>query len=155
MAQANDGSKPLIDVRMHDVEYGGHTVREHVGRKDEELLEALQRDRLDTFSFTIARPRLGSFDSEESANDLVNRTLKNSATEIEAFVQGDDKRAVVMKRFGSITGKEAFRPDAFTDPYIRPTYSVKVVMEKDKRSPTGYRVLTAFPFNPLPGELDR
>jgi hypothetical protein len=89
------------------------------------------------------------------ANDLVNRTLDNSPGEIEAFFQGVEPRVAVMKRFGSVTGKEAFRPDAFADPYIRPTYSVKVVIEKDERSPTSYRVLTAFPFNPLPGELDR
>lgn len=155
LAQAETNAKKPVSVREHDEKYGGHTIRYHVGRKDGELLETLRRDRLDTFTFTIARPRLGSFDSEESANDLVNRTLADFEDEIESVASGRVPKATLKKRFGSITGKEAFRPDAFADPYMRPTYSVKVVIETDKRSPTGYRVLTAFPFNPIPGELDK
>jgi HK97 family phage portal protein len=153
VAQAGERRQP-ISVREHDEKYGGHTIRHHVGKKDAELLEALKRDRLDTFSVTIARPRLGSFASEEMANDLVNRTLDDLSSEVETFLHGVRPRVALMKRFGSVTGKEAFRPDAFADPYIRPTYSVKVVIERDDRSPTGYRLLTAFPFNSLPGELD-
>jgi hypothetical protein len=55
------------------------------------------------------------------------------------------------RRIGSVTGKEAFRPNGDSDPYIRDTYGVRAVIIPDSRSPRGYTVRTAFPVNERPG----
>jgi hypothetical protein len=54
----------------------GHTQRDHVGKSDDELLEALQRRRFDTPGVSFVGKRQGSFASPEAANDFVNRTLE-------------------------------------------------------------------------------
>ena len=54
---------------------------------------------------------------------------------------------MMEKRFGYVTGKEAFRSNADADPYIRNTYGVRVVIRHDLRSERGYRVYTSFPVN--------
>jgi hypothetical protein len=54
---------------------------------------------------------------------------------------------MIEKRFGYVTGKEAFRANSDDDPYIRDTYGVRVVLRHDLRSDRGYRVYTAFPIN--------
>jgi hypothetical protein len=50
-----------------------------------------------------------------------------------------------------VTGKEAFRPNGDSDPYIRDSYGVRAVIVNDSRSPRGYTVRTAFPVNERPG----
>ena len=60
---------------------------------------------------------------------------------------GEVLQGTLEHRFGYRTGKEAFRPDVDTDPYIRSTYGVRVVIRHDPQRKTGYRLLTAYPIN--------
>jgi hypothetical protein len=75
----------------------------------------------------VVGKRMGSFTDYEAADKIPEATLQH--------------------RFGSVTGKEAFRPNGDSDPYIRDTYGVRVVIRPDTRSWRGYRVHTAFPVN--------
>jgi len=129
----------------------GHTMRQHVGKSDGQLIEKLNEDwrRFETARFEITeyRPAQGSFLSRESANDFVNRTLEDNKETVDRVASGQEERRMMEKRFGYVTGKEAFRPSADEDPYIRDTYGVRVVILHDLRSERGYRVYTAFPIN--------
>jgi hypothetical protein len=89
----------------------------------------------------------GTFRSREEANDLVNQVLKRNTDTVDQVAAGKLKDATLQERFGFVTGREAFRPNGDSDPYIRDTYSVRVVIKHDKRSWRGYRVRTAFPVN--------
>ncbi|MBS0233749.1 MAG: phage portal protein [Proteobacteria bacterium] len=150
VAQVASDNRYSVDLASQDKALGGHTVRDHVNKADEELLDVVRRDRFDGWTITIARQAEGTFVSEESANDLVNRTLESYPDRVDAVASGSEDEAVLNKRFGYVTGKEAYRPDADAEPYIRPTYAVRVVIQTDKRSEKGYRVFTAFPINEKP-----
>lgn len=125
----------------------GHTIGEHVGKSDADLLEALERESYYGPLFDFIRLRDGSFDSVENANDLVNQTLRTNSDQVELVASRQLDSASITYRFGFITGYEAYRPDPYTDPVIRRTYAVRVVIWYDANSPRGFRVRTAFPVN--------
>ena len=153
VAQASsEQDKYRVDLRIHDEELGGHTLRDHVNKSDEDLLEIVRRDRYDGFTFSIARIQQGSFLSEGDANYFVNETLSANRHLVDEVASGARQYASLNRRFGSVTGKEAFRVDVKSDPVMRPTYAVRVIIEHDIKSPAKFRVKTAFPRNQLPGE---
>ncbi|KAB2910829.1 MAG: hypothetical protein F9K29_24055 [Hyphomicrobiaceae bacterium] len=111
------------------------------------MLEFARRDRHRSLFVTIARIRRGTFLSLESANDFVNRTLEENQAIVDRVASGRQDEAVINRRFGYVTGREAFRPDADSEPYMRNTYEVRVLIRHDPRLQRGYRVHTAFPMN--------
>jgi Escherichia/Staphylococcus phage prohead protease len=129
----------------------GHTIREHVGKSDAELMAIARADwsrrMIGRFEITDFRLAHGSFASREAANDFVNRTLENDRTAVDRVADGLDKRATLNRRFGFSTGREVFRPTGDAEPYIRNTYGVRVIIRHEPRSERGYGVLTAFPIN--------
>jgi hypothetical protein len=96
--------------------------------------------------------RKGSFTDLEAANRLVNATLLRNRVKVDRVVEGKASRAALDALFGWETGREAFAIDGRTDPQIRETYGVRVVIVTDQRTPKGFHVHTAFPrsFYPLP-----
>src|SRR5947209_4914998 len=94
--------------------------------------------------------RMGSFTDLEAANRLVNATLLRNRVKVDRVAEGKASRAALDALFGWETGKEAFAPDGHTDPEIRRTYGVRVVIVTDDRSRRGFRVHTAFPRNFYP-----
>jgi hypothetical protein len=143
----SDQENPRYTVILEEEEArGGHTIRRHVGKKDEELLERVQRDRGWLPGLTYSRYRDGSFDTTRDANDFVNRTLENNSSMVDSVVTGKQEDAFMTSRFGYRTGREAYRPED-SEPYIRDTYSVGVYILKDPRSSRGYRVQSAYPRN--------
>ncbi|TMI99440.1 MAG: hypothetical protein E6G97_22725 [Alphaproteobacteria bacterium] len=97
-----------------------------------------------------ARKREGSFESRESANDFVNRTLERNSVTVDQVADGKSDRTFLNTRFGYRTGREAFRPSIDSEPYLRDTYDVGVEIRHDPRSARGYRVHTAYPMNEAP-----
>lgn len=93
--------------------------------------------------------RKGSFTDLEAANRLVNATLLRNRVKVERVVEGKASRAALDALFGWETGKEAFATDGLTDPQIRETYGVRVVIITDHRTPNGFHVHTAFPRNSI------
>ncbi len=151
IAQA-EGSGRYTVVLPEEEARGGHAIRTHVGKNDAELLATLRAMRIDTPFVTIAKDAHGSFASLEAANDFVNRVLESHAPTVDLVASGAMKEAWLPHRFGHQTGREAFRPDAFAEPYMRSTYSVGVFIEHDARSPRGYTVITAYPRNERSGK---
>ena len=140
--------KRPVDLREEEAR-GGHALREHVGKTDEELLASTTVDRGDSGIYSYARKANGSFDSRESANDFVNRTLEQNRDQVEAVATGRLAEKFITYRFGYKTGREAFREDVDAVPYLRDTYGVGVLIRRDPRAARGYSVVTAFPKNEL------
>ena len=140
--------------------HGGHTLRDHVGKSDEELRKELDKRYPQVLQTSRARRRLpnvfggsakvvpaGSFPSASSANDLVNRTLELHPEDVQAVADGRRPLGRIEHRFGFPTGKEAFRAHPNAKTAVRNTYSVRVFLKHDSRSENGFRVFTAFPMN--------
>lgn len=72
--------------------------------------------------------------------------VRPSPSLVDAVASGELESKGLERIFG--TGKEAFRPSGNAEPYIRPTYGVRVVIHHDPNSDRGYLLRTAFPFNP-------
>ncbi|GAB1716639.1 MAG: hypothetical protein NTAFB05_16810 [Nitrobacter sp.] len=138
--------KRPVDLREEEAR-GGHALRKHVGKTDEELLASTTIDRGDSGIYRYARKADGSFDSVESANDFVNRTLEQNRDQVEAVASGQSADSFVTYRFGYKTGREAFRGDIDEVPYRRDTYGVGVSIVHDPRAARGFSVITAYPRN--------
>lgn len=149
LAQA-EGSERYSVILAEEEARGGHAIRSHVGKSDAELLATLRAMRIDTPFVTIAKDAHGSFPTLESANDFVNRVLDTNSTTVDLVASGALNSAWLEQRFGYPTGREAFRPDAFAEPYMRNTYSVGLYIRHDARSQRGYTVITAYPLNERP-----
>ena len=148
---AADDPRFYSPVLAEEEALGGHTLRRHTERTDSSLIDWLnakwtrvQTGNLEITEYPIAE---GTFRSREEANDLVNQVLKRNTDTVDQVAAGKLERAKLEERFGFVTGKEAYRPNGDSDPYIRPTYSVRAVIRHDTRSWRGYRVQTAFPVN--------
>jgi hypothetical protein len=148
---ASDDPRFYTPVLEEEDDNGGHTLRRHNERSDSSLIDWLnakwqriQTGNLEITEYPIAE---GTFRSREEANDLVNQVLKRNTDAVDQVAAGKLKDAKLEERFGFVTGREAYRPNGDSDPYIRPTYSVRVFIRHDTRSWRGYRVRTAFPVN--------
>jgi len=130
---------------------GGHTIRRHVLGlgQDDELIQRVIDGSWRTAAGVFGPYSEGAFYSVESANDFINRALEANTATVDAVASSGLPEATINLRFGYVTGREA-HTNSEEDPYIRPTYSVRVVIRHDTRSPRGYRVFTAFPINLKP-----
>ena len=148
---AADDPRFYTPVLAEEDAYGGHTLRRHTDRTESSLIDYLnsnyQRVQTGNLEITTYPVAEGTFRSREDANDLVNQVLKRNTDTVDEVAAGKIPKATLQERFGFVTGKEAFRPNGDSDPYIRDTYSVRVVIKHDTRSWRGYRVQTAFPVN--------
>jgi hypothetical protein len=149
-----------INLLDHERYYGGHAIREHVGKTDAELL-----GRADTTEevrgwgwlgpeteFRIGG-QAGSFSSLVEANDLVTDTLNSPENLwlVQKLERGELDELGVLHRFGFKTGKEAFRPYETSRACMRSTYAVYVYMRPDPEKRGKFTIVTAFPTNEIPG----
>jgi hypothetical protein len=146
-------------VRLQDEEggmHGGHTINRHVGRTDDSLisdyLSRRSERQVGSRTIRIQEVPVGTFDSHENANDLVNRTIRERRADIEAALTRGNERLVLIHRFGFRTGREAWSDTVSSEPFIRPTYGILLVLQKDPVTRRDYRIVTAFPHNPFPHE---
>jgi hypothetical protein len=133
-------------VLEEEEKLGGHTIESHVGKTDEEMMERVRKSQWGNLLAHGGLQRDGSFDSRESANDLVNRTLEINAQRVDEVASGEKDRAYFTTRFGYRTGREAYiTKDGVM--YMRNTYGVAIYIVRDRRSSRGYHVQSAFPYN--------
>jgi HK97 family phage portal protein len=138
-------------VSLQDEEArGGHTISRHVAKTNEELLETLRAARIRGLFVTISMKAHSTFESLEAANDFTNQLLKENKATVDLVATGKIADAWLERRVGSPTGREAFRPEALAEPYIRPTYKIGTYIQHDPSAPRGYRVRTAYPLNDYP-----
>jgi hypothetical protein len=139
-------------VRLdEEEERGGHAIRTHVEKSNDELLDVLREDwrrwSSGEYEFTLYKPAQGSFFDLSTANDFVNQVLRDNKELVDKVAEGELDEATLNKRFGYVTGKEAYRPTGDSKPYIRNTYGVLVVIRHDDRAERGFTVRTAYPVN--------
>jgi hypothetical protein len=146
LAQAESREKYQVIIEEEDAR-GGHTIRDHVGKSDAQLLSALEQEVIHTPGYSFYKEAQGSFLSRESANDFVNRILEGNQPKVDAVASGIVEEAWIEERFGYPTGKQAFRPGPEEPLYVRPTFKVGVLIRPDRRSTRGYSVHTAYPLN--------
>lgn len=100
---------------------------------------------------SVGRKRAGSFSSVEAANKLVNSTLSQNQARVDAFVQGRFPMSLSFMYahadFDSPTGYEAYAPNDRSQPTMRTTYGVTVLIRRTDRNERGYYVHSAWPTN--------
>ena len=141
----------LVDLEEEELR-GGHTNRDHVAKSDEYLLQEVTKVRARFLIYVVGYKQEGSFHTREDANNFVNRVLEEERAMVDRVSSGELREAALNKRFGFETGKEGYKPSGSEAANIRPTYSVRVIIKHDRRSPRGYTVRSAFPRNQIAGE---
>lgn len=89
----------------------------------------------------------------EAANRHVNATLLRNRIGVDRVMEGKSSKAALDALFGWETGREAFVTGRQTEPRIRETYGVRVVIVSYCQIARGYRVHTAFPRNFYPAPV--
>ncbi|WP_158169435.1 RNase A-like domain-containing protein [Methylobacterium mesophilicum] len=123
---------------------GGHTLGKHVGKSDDELFERVRKSQWRSWIAHGGMRRNGSFDSIESANDLVNQTLASNQEAVDRVASGLDDRKFITRSFDHKTGREAYSTDEGVV-YMRNTRNAGVELRHDPTSPRGFRIRTAYP----------
>jgi hypothetical protein len=144
----NDAKKTAPAELTEEEAKGGHAIAEHVGKSYDYLLARVRREASEAQQrgFTDGL-RVGSFTSLEAANKLVNSTIAANSAKIDLVVSGVSPAEILRKDFSSPTGYEAYARTERSQPYIRMTTGVAVVIVRDSLSAKGYRVQSAFPTN--------
>lgn len=119
---------------------------------DEQSAAAADEPAIDDAGDFVVGKRIGSFTDLATANRLVNATLLRNRDRVDRVAEGKSSLEELDAIFEELTGKEAFAPDERTDPRIRLTWGVRVVIVHDLRTWRQYHVITAFPrnFDPYP-----
>jgi len=154
LAQADRSVSYRIDLHEHEGRNGAHSISEHVGRSDAYLLARVRGER----GLTLVRKRAGSFPSVEAANKLVSATLSSDRIQpgevlsnrelVGRVSRGDVNGAFLTLEFDTKTGREAFASSQYSEPYLRDTYGVAVLIVRDQDDPNGLSVVSAYPRNP-------
>src|SRR4029077_17002051 len=144
-AQTEPRGRP-IDL-LEEQRLGGHAIEGHVGKSHEFLLAAARRRALvaEEKGDFFTGLRVGSFSSLEAANRLVNGTIAQNPDKVERVASGQSPKEELTGRFDSITGYEAYARNERSQPCIRETDGVMVVIVRDRQAAKGYRVDSAFP----------
>ena len=136
-----------VDVLDEDA-LGGHTYERHVGKSEDYLKARVVGSRTNVAGiFTFGERRAGSFTSLEAANKLINATLAQNGSRVDAFAAEQFPRSLpfmfVFADFDSPTGYEAFAPNDRAQPRMRATYGVTVFIRRTTASEKGYYVHSA------------
>ncbi len=139
-----DGTGYPINLMDEKVK-GGHTIEDHVGKSDEQLVTGILQEKREGLFFIHFQQFDGSFTNLESATKLVNTTISRNSGDVINFMGSKEDRIALTSMFGSVTGREVYMKTPRSEPHVRETYNVKVILKKDKNN--GFFVLTAFPTN--------
>ncbi len=137
-----------INLLEHEGINGSHTIREHVGKSDEFLLNRMEGKGWGMF--TRYKRGHSSFPSLEAANKLVSATLAANFAEIQAFLASNTQGLLIHKDFGAPTGRVAFRigSSGFSRPapvQLFTGYGVTALILRNAQMPHGFVVHTSYP----------
>jgi Bacterial CdiA-CT RNAse A domain len=148
--QVADRSGYPVDILEEEAK-GGHTFERHINKPDEYLKARVTGSRTNIAGIvTVGEKRAGSFTSVEAANKLVNSTISQNQTSVDAFVKGSFPNNLPYKfvhaEFSSPTGYEAYARDHRSSPVMRDAYGVTVLLRRATGG-RGYYVHSAWPRN--------
>lgn len=130
-ASGSHTARPPGWLKEH--EGSGHTLREHVGRTDDEMLERLRSQ--------THLSRTSTFDDYDDAERLVDSVLARHDNEIREWIlsrRGGHLRLRVD--FDEVTGRSVLKDGTI----VHPT-SVRVILASNRTDPDSWSVLTSFP----------
>lgn len=116
-----------------DEERGGHTLKKHVGRSDEELRERLNRERNISAAST--------WTNREAAEETVGAALQQERHKIEQWESRGERRPNLALHFDA--GREIGRSMRHGESASSPCTQAVVVLKAD--GPNGFYVLTTYP----------
>ena len=151
--EGNDRLEPARNYSVNLAEEdarGGHAVRDHVGKKDSELVEIVRNNVYRGPVADLYGASFSSYESLDAANDFTNQILREYEAVVDQVALGTVDDAWLPRRFGYPTGREAFRAGANREIVVRLTYNAGVYVVHDARTRRGYRVHTSYPFNEFP-----
>jgi filamentous hemagglutinin len=113
---------------------GGHLLRRHVGKSEEDLVERLE-----------SQPGIrsaSSFPDRRVAETVVGLVIASRQKEIARWLRGDDERLTLdftaNRPVGIMVSRRSMRAE--------PVHSVRLVLERDAEfEPLGWRILTGYP----------
>ncbi len=115
---------------------GGHLIAKHVGQSEAQLLSRLSAEPKITGS--------SSFYDRTFAEKAVSQTLDMKQTEIASWLSGSANRLRLDHTLSSPVGISVARgASSAVD-----ASSVRVILVRDSKMPTGYKILTGFPTVP-------
>ncbi|MBS0241588.1 MAG: phage portal protein [Proteobacteria bacterium] len=132
---------------LEEEQAGGHTLSKHVGETPQTLLARVRATIAEGDDPLKRDIRSGTFPSAEAAGKLVDSTLAQNKTVVDAVAEGRLREVRVDAMFTSQTGFEAYAPNTRSQPTIRDTYGVGVFIRHDPDTARGYRVISAYPRN--------
>jgi hypothetical protein len=109
---------------------GGHIVKKHVGKTPEELAERARAE---------DRPYASSFSTAEDAERAIEKTLRSEADEVSEWLASGGKKMRLDLTLDHVTGISVDAAGGVHD-----VSGVRVILVRAD-TPSGYRVLTAFP----------
>jgi hypothetical protein len=109
---------------------GGHIVKKHVGKTPEELAE---RARVEDRSYA------SSFSTAEDAERTIQKALHTMADQVDEWLASDGKKVRLEMTLDHVTGMSV---DAAGR--VHHVSGVRLILVRAD-TPSGYRVLTAFP----------
>jgi hypothetical protein len=115
---------------------GGHLIAKHVGQSEAQLLSRLSAEPKITGS--------SSFYDRTFAEKAVSQTLDMKQTEIASWLSGSANRLRLDHTLSSPVGISVTRG---TSSAVDAS-SVRVILVRDSKMPTGYKILTGFPTVP-------
>jgi hypothetical protein len=129
------GSTPIVPgggLAAHEAA-GGHLIAKHVGKSEAELLQRL-----------AAEPKItgsSSFFDRASAEKAVSQTLSSRNADIQAWLSGEGKKLQLDHRLLTPVGITVSKG---ANSAVQ-TNNLRVVLVRDAKMPTGYKILTGFP----------
>lgn len=113
---------------------GGHLLRRHVGKTEEELIDRLE-----------SQPGIrsaSSFPDRRVAEVVVGLVIASRQKEIAKWLRGDEERLTLdftaNRPVGIMVSRRAMQAE--------PVHSVRLVLERDAAfEPLGWRILTGYP----------
>jgi Bacterial CdiA-CT RNAse A domain len=131
-----EAPRPSTNAERYDLsrdeERGGHSLRKHVGRTDDELRERLARERDISAAST--------WSDRAVAEETVAAALRAERGRIESWTRRGERRPNLALRFdaGRVIGRSVVRGSDQSEPCTR----VVIVLRADR---DGFYVLTTYP----------
>ena len=131
-----------VDI-LEEESLGGHAIERHVAKPEEYLKARILGSRTNIAGIvTFGEARAGSFTSIEAANKLVNSTISQNQDKVDAFVEGRFPSVLpfmfLFGQFDSPTGYEAYARNPRSQPIMRDTSGVTVLIRRTERAEKGY-----------------
>src|SRR5579862_976354 len=131
-----ESSSRSANASLYDLEKDeghGHTLKKHVGRTDQQLIERLAEERISSAS---------TYSDKETAERCVGIALAENRERVQSWLRGTDNTRMTLDYNGDPAhpiGRNVHRNSTQS----KPVHRAKVVLEKDGRG--GFFVLTTYP----------